>query len=55
MGIFRTSVDPDELIANTDPAVLEPHTTVYQASRGGYFPVEEEPVPGAPLAGPREA
>ena len=55
IGNFRKSVDPDELIANTDPAVLEPHRTTYQASRGGYFPEPDKPVPGAPLEGERSS
>ncbi|MFE7232544.1 hypothetical protein ACFVAF_18160 [Streptomyces sp. NPDC057596] len=48
MPKFRASVDPKELIANTDPAVLEPHKTVYQPSRGGHFPEPPKPVPGTP-------
>lgn len=42
MGIFRASVDPDELIANTDPAELEPHTTVYDEDRAGHYPQQED-------------
>jgi hypothetical protein len=42
MPIFRASVDPDELIANTPPEVLEPHKTVYDAARGGHFPVDDD-------------
>ncbi|QCX81065.1 hypothetical protein C9F11_37410 [Streptomyces sp. YIM 121038] len=30
--------------AEPDPA----HATDYQASRGGYYPTEPKPVPGAP-------
>ncbi|WP_262505432.1 hypothetical protein [Streptomyces sp. TRM68367] len=42
MPRFRASVDPDELIANTDPAELEPHRTTYNADRGGHFPEDEQ-------------
>ncbi len=42
MPRFRASVDPDELIANTRPEVLEPHKTVYDPERGGHYPVEEK-------------
>lgn len=42
MGEFRTIVDPDELIANTDPAELDPYTTVYDEQRGGHYPAEEQ-------------
>ena len=31
-----------------DDERLQDHVTVYQASRGGHFPVEERPVPGTP-------
>lgn len=48
MGIFRTSVDPDELRDTMTEEQLATHATVYQASRGGHFPVEEKPVPGTP-------
>jgi hypothetical protein len=54
MGIFRRSVDPTELIANTDPSVLEPHVTTYQASRGGSFPPVKKPVPGTPKKQPKK-
>jgi len=30
------------------------HETTYQASRGGWYPAEDKPVPGTPLEGPRE-
>lgn len=42
MPIFRASVDPDELIANTPPEVLEPHKTVYDPERGGHYPVTSD-------------
>lgn len=48
MGIFRTSVDPDELRDTMTTEQLAQHETVYLASRGGHFPVEEKPVPGTP-------
>jgi hypothetical protein len=41
MPNFRTSVDPVELLANTDPALLEEHTTVYDPDRGGHYPPRE--------------
>ncbi|MFE6408502.1 hypothetical protein ACFVOR_16385 [Streptomyces sp. NPDC057837] len=39
---FRAVVDPDELIANTPPEVLEPHRTAYDDERGGHYPEDEE-------------
>ncbi|MFJ9353743.1 hypothetical protein [Streptomyces mirabilis] len=42
MGIFRASVDPDELIVNTPQAVLEPHRTDYDPERGGHYPQARE-------------
>lgn len=54
MGLFRTSVDPDELRATLTADEVRQQETVYQASRGGHFPVGEKPVPGTPKEGPRE-
>jgi len=42
MPIFRAVVDPDELIANTPPAVLEPHRTDYDEERGGHYPQQQD-------------
>ncbi|NUS83682.1 MAG: hypothetical protein HOY75_13280 [Streptomyces sp.] len=44
---FPRPIEPDD-------ERLQGHETVYSASRGGHYPVEERPVPGAPLEGPRE-
>lgn len=38
---FKRPIEPD------DPR-LTPHKTTYQASRGGYFPTPNKPVPGTP-------
>lgn len=38
---FKSPIDPDD-------ERLTGHETTYQASRGGYFPVEDKPVPGTP-------
>lgn len=38
---FKKPIEPD------DPR-LDGYETVYQASRGGYFPVADKPVPGTP-------
>lgn len=43
---FKRPIDPDD-------ERLEGHETVYCASRGGHFPVEDKPVPGAPQEGER--
>lgn len=53
MGIFRTSVDPDELRDTMSEERLALDATVYQASRGGHFPAEDKPMPGVPQDGPR--
>jgi hypothetical protein len=51
MGIFRSSVDPDELRETMTAEQMEQHQTVYQASRGGHFPEPHKPVPGLPQEG----
>ncbi|MYW48864.1 hypothetical protein [Streptomyces sp. SID161] len=38
---WKTTPEPD------DPRLAK-HETVYQASRGGYFPASQKPVPGTP-------
>lgn len=38
---WTTNPEPDD-------ERLQGHETVYCASRGGHFPVEEKPVPGTP-------
>jgi hypothetical protein len=38
---FPKPIDPDD-------ERLEGHETDYRASRGGWYPVEEKPVPGTP-------
>ncbi|MDX2616129.1 hypothetical protein [Streptomyces stelliscabiei] len=38
---FSKPIEPD------DPR-LQGHETTYQASRGGWFPAEDKPVPGTP-------
>lgn len=38
---FPKPIDPDD-------ERLNGHHTTYQASRGGYFPETDKPVPGAP-------
>lgn len=45
---FKPTCTQDELRASMSPERLEHDATVYQASRGGHFPVEEKPVPGTP-------
>jgi hypothetical protein len=46
---FRKSISQDELRAGQPAEQRGQFETVYQASRGGHFPVEEEkPVPGTP-------
>lgn len=48
---FRTSISQEELRAGQPAEQHGQFETVYQASRGGSFPVEEEkPVPGTPKA-----
>ncbi|MFD5573475.1 hypothetical protein [Streptomyces cadmiisoli] len=39
---FRLVVDPGELTADTDPKVLDPHNTVYDADRGNRYPTDED-------------
>jgi hypothetical protein len=53
MGIFRSSVDPNELRESMSPERLEQQKTTYQASRGGHFPAEVKPTPGTPQSEPR--
>ncbi|WP_424217731.1 hypothetical protein ACN20G_36850 (plasmid) [Streptomyces sp. BI20] len=43
MALRQPSVTPD------DPR-LQGHATEYQASRGGYYPTPDRPVPGTPQA-----
>jgi hypothetical protein len=38
----------------SDDERLAGHETVYQASRGGWFPPEDKPVPGTPQDGVRK-
>lgn len=45
---FRKSVSQEELRESMSPERREQQATVYQASRGGHFPIEEKPVPGTP-------
>jgi hypothetical protein len=44
---FKKPIEPND-------ERLQGHGTTYQASRGGHFPVEDKPVPGAPQEGQRE-
>jgi len=42
MPKFRPVVDPDELIVNIPPEVLEPHRTDYDPERGGHYPQDSD-------------
>lgn len=50
---FQRTGSQEELRAAMSPERVAQQETVYQASRGGHFPAEEKPVPGAPQDGPR--
>lgn len=50
MGLFRRSISQDELRAALPEAQKGRQVTVYQASRGGWFPKPKKPVPGTPKA-----
>jgi hypothetical protein len=50
---FRKSVSQEELRATMSPERLEQQQTTYRASRGGHFPAEDKPTPGAPQSSPR--
>jgi hypothetical protein len=50
---FRKSVSQEELRESMSPERREQQATVYQASRGGHFPAEDRPTPGAPQSEPR--
>lgn len=44
---FRKSVPQEELRGAMSEEQLDRQATTYQASRGGWFPAEGKPVPGA--------
>ncbi|MFL1904776.1 hypothetical protein ACJWDR_37585 [Streptomyces tauricus] len=46
MGLFRRSISAEELRAGQPDEQKGKQTTDYQASRGGWFPKKETPVPG---------
>ncbi|MFE7072697.1 hypothetical protein ACFU96_21705 [Streptomyces sp. NPDC057620] len=47
MGLFRRSISTEELRAGQPEDQKDTQTTEYRASRGGWFPKKETPVPGA--------
>jgi len=50
---FKRTGSQDELRAARTEEQLAQHATVYSASRGGHYPAQDKPVPGAPQEGPR--
>jgi hypothetical protein len=50
---FQKTGSQEELRATMSPERIAAQETVYQASRGGHFPVEDKPVPATPQDGPR--
>lgn len=50
---FQRTGSQDDLRATMTEEQLEQQATEYRASQGGWYPVEDKPVPGAPLEGPR--
>lgn len=52
---FRRSVPQQDLEASVPAEQIAQHETVYRASLGGYYPPEEQPVPGTPLEGDRQS
>lgn len=52
---FQRTGSQDDLRATMTEEQLEEQATTYQASRGGWYPDVDKPVPGAPLDGQREA
>ncbi|NUV31948.1 hypothetical protein [Streptomyces odorifer] len=55
MGLFRKSMPLSELTQSQEGqgGKEDQFVTVYQASRGGWFPPAEKPVPGKPKKGRR--
>ncbi len=45
---FRRTMPQDELRDSMTEEQRTRHATTYQASRGGFFPEQEKPVPGTP-------
>jgi hypothetical protein len=45
---FRRTMPQDELRDSMTEEQRAQQATTYQASRGGYFPEREKPVPGTP-------
>jgi hypothetical protein len=50
---FQRTGSQEDLRAGMTDQQLEEQATEYRAHLGGWYPVEDKPLPGAPLEGPR--
>lgn len=52
---FKRTGSQDDLRAGMSEEQLAQHATEYRASQGGWYPVEDKPVPGTPQEDARKS